>query len=58
MTVRNNLSVDWTRSEVARARIRVHVRRVLRHFGYPPDLQDEAVKTVLAQAETLAAAWV
>ena len=24
---------------------------------YPPDLQDEAVKTVLAQAEQLSAAW-
>lgn len=57
MTVRHKLSVDWTRSEAARARIRTQVRRVLRRYGYPPDLQDEAVKTVLAQAETLAAAW-
>ena len=26
--------------------------------GYPPDLQEEAVKTVLAQAELLCAEWV
>jgi hypothetical protein len=27
-------------------------------LGYPPDLQEEAVKTVLAQAELLCAEWV
>ena len=26
-------------------------------LGYPPDLQDEAVKTVLAQAELMCAEW-
>ena len=32
--------------------------KVLRKYGYPPDLQEEAVKTVLAQAELLCAEWV
>ncbi len=41
-----------------RARIRVMVRRILKKHAYPPDLQDEAVKTVLAQAELLCAGWV
>ena len=27
-------------------------------LGYPPDLQEEAVKTVLMQAELLCADWV
>jgi len=27
------------------------VKRILNHNGYPPDLQEDAVKTVLAQAE-------
>ena len=31
------------------------VKRILYRFGYPPDLQDEAVKTVLAQANLLCA---
>ena len=35
-----------------------HGKRILNKFGYPPDLQDEAVKTVLAQAELLCADWV
>jgi type I restriction enzyme, R subunit len=30
---------------------------VLATSSYPPDLQDEAVKTVLAQAELLCADW-
>ena len=41
----------------ARARLRVLVKRVLRRYGYPPDLQDAAVQTVLKQAEALSAAW-
>jgi predicted phage tail protein len=30
----------------------------LNRHGYPPDLQEEAVKTVLMQAELLCAEWV
>ena len=41
-----------------RARIHVMVKRILNNYGYPTDLQAEAVKTVLAQAELLCAAWV
>lgn len=35
----------------------VMVKRILNKYGYPPDLQDDAVKTVLAQAELLRAEW-
>ena len=41
----------------ARAKIRVMVRRILRKHGYPPDLQAEATKLVLEQAEALCADW-
>jgi type I restriction enzyme, R subunit len=41
----------------ARARIRVLVKKILRKYGYPPDLQDSAVQTVLQQAEALSAEW-
>ena len=37
---------------------RVMVKRILNKYGYPPDLQEEAVKTVLMQAELLCADWV
>lgn len=54
--IRKNISVDWTRMETARARMRVLVKRILRKYGYPPDLQDAAVQTVLQQAEALSSA--
>ena len=55
--VRKSVTIDWTLRESARARIRVMVKRILKKYGYPPDLQDEATKTVLAQAELLSANW-
>ena len=39
--------------ESARARMRVLVKRILKKYGYPPDLADDAVKLVLEQAEVL-----
>lgn len=56
-SLKSNISVDWSHRESARARMRVLVKRILRKHGYPPDLQDAAVQTVLQQAEVLSAAW-
>jgi type I restriction enzyme, R subunit len=55
--IKSNLSVDWTHRDSARANIRRHVKRLLRKYGYPPDLQDAAVQNVLQQAEALSAEW-
>ncbi|MYA89135.1 MAG: type I restriction endonuclease subunit R [Boseongicola sp. SB0662_bin_57] len=55
--LKSNASVDWQHREPARARMRVLVKRILRKHGYPPDLQDAAVQTVLQQAEVLSARW-
>ena len=55
--LKNNVSVDWQHRESARARMRILVKRILRKYGYPPDLQDAAVQTVLQQAEVLSARW-
>ena len=56
-TVRKNVTIDWTIKENVRAKIRVLVRRILRKYGYPPDLQEAATQTVLEQAEALCAEW-
>jgi type I restriction enzyme R subunit len=56
--VRKSVTIDWTLRESARAKIRVMVKRILNKYGYPPDLQEEAVRTVLMQAELLCADWV
>mgnify|MGYP002336043444 CR=1 FL=1 len=52
-TVRRNATIDWTLKETVRARLRTMVRRILRRHGYPPDKQERATQTVLAQAEQL-----
>ena len=56
--VRKSVTIDWTLRESARAKIRVMVKRILNQHGYPPDLAEAAVKTVLQQAELLCADWV
>jgi type I restriction enzyme R subunit len=56
--VRGSVTIDWTMRESARAGIKVAVKRILNKFGYPPDLQDAAVQTVLMQAEMLCRNWV
>ncbi|MYF36426.1 MAG: type I restriction endonuclease subunit R [Synechococcus sp. SB0678_bin_12] len=53
--IQANVTVDWAHRESARANIRRHVKRILRRYGYPPDLQYGAVQKVLLQAETLSA---
>jgi len=56
-TVQKNTTIDWTVRENVRAHLRVLVKRILRKYGYPPDLQKKATDTVLEQAEVLSANW-
>ena len=56
-TVYKNVTIDWTRRESVRAKLRAAVKRILRNHGYPPDKRKKAVETVLEQAEALSAAW-
>ena len=58
LRVHNSISIDWTLRENARATIRVLVKRILRQFGYPPDMEQEAIKLILEQAEILCADWI
>ncbi len=52
--VKQNTSIDWTIKENVRAKLRVIVKRTLRQFGYPPDMQKLATDMVLKQAERIA----
>ncbi|MDT8405584.1 type I restriction endonuclease subunit R, partial [Sulfuriflexus sp.] len=52
--VKANASIDWTLKESVKAKLKVIVKRTLRQFGYPPDMQKLATETVLKQAEMLA----
>ncbi|MGE0079304.1 MAG: type I restriction endonuclease subunit R [Bacteroidales bacterium] len=53
-TVRSGTTIDWTIKESVQANLRRNIRRILRKFGYPPDLQEKAVETVITQAKLLA----
>jgi type I restriction enzyme R subunit len=52
--VRENASIDWTIKESVKAKLKVIVKRTLRQYGYPPDMQKLATETVLRQVEMIA----
>ncbi len=52
--VKENMSIDWHIRENAQAKMRVTVRKLLKKYGYPPDLQKLAVENVVEQAELMA----
>ena len=55
--LKENITIDWSHRESARAGMRVLVKRILNKYGYPPDMQRNAVQTVLHQAEVLTSKW-
>ena len=52
--IRENATIDWAIRENVRAKLKVIVKRLLRRYGYPPDMQLLATETVLKQAEMIA----
>ncbi|CEO89274.1 type I restriction endonuclease subunit R [Syntrophaceticus schinkii] len=52
-TIKANTGVDWAIRESVRARMRITIKRLLKKYGYPPDKQEQAVKTVMEQAELM-----
>ena len=52
--IRKNATVDWNRREDARATLRLAVKKILKRYGYPPDLAAMEADRVLAQSESLA----
>jgi type I restriction enzyme R subunit len=55
-TIHGSATIDWTKKESVRAKMRIEVRKLLARYGYPPDLQRAAVDLVVQQAERLAEA--
>ena len=56
--IKSNTSIDGTIKESVRAKLKVIVKRLLRQYGYPPDMELLATENVLKQAELLADDWV
>lgn len=53
-SIKENMSIDWNLRESARAKMRITIKRLLKKYGYPPDLQKNAIEIVLEQAELMA----
>ncbi len=47
--LRKNRTIDWNKKESARAKMRVLVKRLLKKYKYPPEGQEQALRTVMAQ---------
>lgn len=58
LRLRESVTVDWSVRETVRARLRVMVKTLLKRYKYPPDKQEEAIETVIKQAESLPAMWI
>ncbi|WP_183957675.1 type I restriction endonuclease subunit R, partial [Staphylococcus hominis] len=53
-TVKENMTVDWNKKASSRAKMRRSVKRLLKEYGYPPDLETMAINQVVEQAELMA----
>ena len=49
--LRRNRTIDWNRKESSRAKMRVMVKRLLKKYHYPPEGQEAALRTVMAQCD-------
>ncbi len=49
--IKENTSIDWTKKADIQAKLRVKVKRLLKKYKYPPDLEDKAIDTVITQAK-------
>ncbi len=56
-TIHRNVKVDWTMRESVQANLRIEIRKLLKRYKYPPDLQKKATDTVLEQAKEVAKDW-
>ncbi len=55
--VKANITIDWTIKESVQAGLRVHVKRMLNKYGYPPDHKKLATDNILKQAKLFADEW-
>lgn len=51
--IRQNASIDWNMKESVTATMKAMVKRLLRQYGYPPDMEALAIELVLEQAKVL-----
>ena len=52
--IRKNATVDWSKRDDVRAKLRLTVKKILMRYGYPPDVAKMQADKVLRQGESLA----
>ncbi len=56
--VRKSVTIDWQIRKSVRTKGRVMAKRIVRKYGYPPDMQQRATELVFEQAEILCDVWI
>ena len=49
--IRVNTTIDWTKKENVQAKLRVAIKRLLKKYKYPPDMEEKAIEVVMKQAK-------
>ena len=52
-TIRSSATIDWTRKESVRAKMRIEVRKLLARYGYPPDFKRRLLISSCARPKLL-----
>ena len=52
-SVKKSVTIDWDKKESVQAKMRVMIKRILKKYGYPPEKQEQAVRTILEQARLI-----
>ena len=50
-TLRKNRTIDWEKRDDARAKMRMMIKKLLKHHKYPPEGMEDALKIVMEQCE-------
>jgi len=51
--IKNNISVDWAIRDSVQAKMKMIIKRLLKHYGYPPDKTAKAVEIVMEQTKLM-----
>jgi type I restriction enzyme R subunit len=56
-TIKKNLSIDWTKHESVKAKVRATVKRTLRTYGISPIKYPNTIELIMKQAQVLYKDW-
>lgn len=51
--IRSNITIDWSKRLMARAKMRTIIKRLLKKYNYPPEQAEKAMDIVMKQVEKM-----